>query len=235
MGDGISAFGTTLSWEAHDIAELTGITGPGLKLDMLDVSSHDSASGFRERVAGMGDAGGVKLDGNFYAGDVNGQAALINALINKSQGTVLITFPDGATFSAEAFVTAFEPTAPFDNKLSFTCTLNLTGEVTWGASFADDLTDLTFTVASLFPDLAASVYDYTVTTAGTSVTCTPTCAGADSIEVWREGVLISTLNSGETSAAISAGALGDNYDLEVIVKEAGKSDRIYHVTLVKTA
>jgi predicted secreted protein len=127
MGNGIAAFGTTLSWNAQEIAELTSIGGPAVGVDTIDISSHDSASAFREFVAGFGDAGEVSLEGNFYPGDINGQQALLDDMLARTERAIIITFPDTTTFSCDAICTAFEPSAPFDDKLSFSATLKLTG------------------------------------------------------------------------------------------------------------
>ena len=122
------AGGATLTLGVDLIAELTNIGGPSMSADAIDVSSHDSPSKFREFVAGMKDAGEISIEGNLISA-VQGNLVLAN-LTSGEAVVVLITFAaaaDPATFTGSGFVTAYEPSTPFDEKLSFTATLKLTG------------------------------------------------------------------------------------------------------------
>lgn len=233
----ISAFGSTLSWNGTVLAELTSIKGPKIKIDTKEVTSNDSSAAFKEFIATLGDGGEITIDGNFIVGDTAGQIAFITDTLARTKRTAIITAPSvGAfTWTFSAIATDYEPSFPYDNKLSFTATLKITGTPVLGITYAGDLTALTFTTATLLPSLTASVYSYTATTTGTSVTVTPTYASATSIEVWASGVLVSTLSSGGTSSAIAISGVGTNIPIQIKVKKTGYADRIYNVTLVKTA
>ena len=89
---GSFAGGTVLTLGSA-IAELTNITGPGIKLDLIDVTSHSSASKFREFVPGLADAGEFSLEGNFTdAADAN---ILLALLVARSLTTgATIVFPN---------------------------------------------------------------------------------------------------------------------------------------------
>ena len=118
---------TTLTLGVDLIAELTNIGGPSMSADSIDISSHDSADHYREFVAGMKDAGEITVEGNLISA-VQGNLMLAN-LTSGAEVVVLITFPsDPATFTGAGFVTAYEPAAPFEDKLSFTATFKLTGK-----------------------------------------------------------------------------------------------------------
>lgn len=125
---GISGFGTTLKKGAAEIAELTSITGPSMEADTIDVSNHGSADGFRQYVAGMRDGGEVSIEGNFT--NEAGQAALVTDFAAGSSNQYVITFPTTpeVTWTFNAIVSAFESSAPYDDKLSFTATLKVTGK-----------------------------------------------------------------------------------------------------------
>lgn len=87
------------------IAEVTAIHGPGLKRDMIDVTSHDSIDGWREFVAGLADGGEVTFDINFLPADTT-QKAQYGDLAGASNQSFRICWPDFAattkTFTADA-------------------------------------------------------------------------------------------------------------------------------------
>ena len=65
---GVSAFGTTLKiggTAGTAVVGVTSIEGPGWSVDTLDVTSHDSASAYREVAASFIDAGEVTLRLNY--------------------------------------------------------------------------------------------------------------------------------------------------------------------------
>jgi predicted secreted protein len=136
MGEGISAFGTTLkigdgaSPEVFsDIAEVTNISGPGMSMDTIDVTNHGSAGGWKEYAGGLLDGGEVKLELNFLPADTS-QKLLATTLAARTKKNFKLEFPDTAntTWSFSAFVTNFEPSAPVDGKLGASVTLKITGQ-----------------------------------------------------------------------------------------------------------
>lgn len=134
----INAFGTKLhrgSATGTAIAQVTSISGPGLSAETLDVTSHDSSGGFREFLSGVKDGGEIALDLNFDpAGATHKDAAggLLDDFLNGTAVTYVLKFSDAATTSwtVSAIVSGFEVEAPFDDKLSATATLKLTGSPT---------------------------------------------------------------------------------------------------------
>lgn len=128
MTEAIAAFGTVLAKGGVSIAELTSIGGPTLSADTLDATSHDSADGYREFLQGLRDGGEISIEGNFIP-DNAGQDALYDDFNDGSVDEYTITFPDSiAVWTFDAIVTAFETNAPFDEKLSFSSTLKVTGK-----------------------------------------------------------------------------------------------------------
>lgn len=138
MSEGIAAKGTVLALGDGggpevftQIAEVTSIAGPGLTADMLDVSSHSSPSSYREFVKGMKDAGEITLEINYAPGNATHKNAVGGLLdqFSKDQANWELTFSDAALtkWSFAAIVSAFEPSAPFDDKLTASITLKLTG------------------------------------------------------------------------------------------------------------
>ena len=125
-GGGTEAFTT--------IAEIIKLGGPKLKLDTKEVTSHSSTGAFREFIATLLDAGEVSLDGNFIPTNAtqSQSSGLLKDMKNRTKRNFQMVFPDVGvtTWSFAAFVTSFEITAQFDDVLSFSATLKVTGAPT---------------------------------------------------------------------------------------------------------
>jgi len=127
---GLSAYGTKFclgsTSTAQQIANLTGISGPSISVDTIDVTAHDSTGGYREFVAGLIDPGEITLEGNLVtaaAGNV-----ILTELSARASTKATIIFPTGACWkSTSALVTAFETDAPHDGKIGFSATLKISG------------------------------------------------------------------------------------------------------------
>ncbi|MFA5374128.1 MAG: phage tail tube protein [Candidatus Omnitrophota bacterium] len=131
MTSAVSGFGTDLTWNSVVIAEVINVSGPNQSRDMIEVTNHDSANGFKEFIAGLADGGEVTIEGNFKAGDTTGQIALHTDFQAGTSRTLLITFPSSlGNMSGTAFCTAFEMTFPHDNKIGFSATFKYTGKPT---------------------------------------------------------------------------------------------------------
>ena len=230
-----SAFGTTLKKGATAIAELTNIGGPSLSAATIEATSHDSDDGYREFLQGLRDGGDISIEGNFIPGNA-GQVALTTDLNDGSLDAYTITFPAvmATTWTFNAIVTAFECSAPFDDKASFTATLKVSGKPSLNVTASDGLTTPFFAIsesAVIVPDPANAVYTYvaTVLTGITSVTVTPT-ATAGVIKV--NGNVVAT---GEASSAITLGAAGSVTEITITVKETNKTTVTYTIYLTRAA
>jgi predicted secreted protein len=129
---GIDARGTTLSRGDGDtpeeftpIANITSLTPSGITRDILDVTAHDSEDGYREFVGGLKDPGEVSFDVNY---DPAVHDFLIEDFDSTDPVNYEISFPDGTLWQFPAIITGFEPDAPFDNKLTASITLKVTGK-----------------------------------------------------------------------------------------------------------
>lgn len=229
------AFGTTLKKGATAIAELTGISGPSISADIIDVTSHDSPDGYKEVLQGLRDAGEISIEGNFIPGNA-GQVALTTDLNDGSSDAYTVTFPTamGTTWTFSAIVTAFSTDEPFDAKASFTATLKITGKATLNVTASTGLTTTFFAIsesAVITPDPANDTYFYVATVANgiTSVTVTPV-ATAGVIKV--NGNIVATT---EASSAITLGAAGTNTEITVTVKETNKTTVTYTIWVARAA
>ncbi len=134
---GISGFGTLFSWGGSDIAELTNITGPGESAGTIDITNHDSDDGYEEFVAGIRSGGDISIEGNFISTDTTGQIALHTDFQAGSKKTWIIKHPAWVASSHEypqisgsGIVTAFSMGAPYNDKLSFSATIKVSGKPT---------------------------------------------------------------------------------------------------------
>lgn len=116
------------------IAEVTNIQGPKLKTDVKDVTSHSSPNATHEKLPTLKDGGQVQFDLNFII--QNSTQSYTSGILldwyNRTKRNFQLVFPDAGvtTWAFSAFVIAFESKAPVDDKLSATCTLELTGTPT---------------------------------------------------------------------------------------------------------
>jgi predicted secreted protein len=128
---GLAAFGTALKRGATTVASVNSIAGGGIKLDLEDVTAHDSTSGFEESVATILRSSEIKVDIN-YDPDNATHKALIADMVAKTKVTdFTIVLPGGQIWAyAGAFVTGFEPSEPHNGKISASVTIKPSGVVT---------------------------------------------------------------------------------------------------------
>lgn len=110
-----------------------GPDGPSLSQDELDVTDHGSPNGFREFIGGLKDAG--EVSGELLFDPKNATHDAISGLINElEEGLVKnyqILFPDASKCTFKALVTAFEPSAPLDGRITASFTMKVSGMPVW--------------------------------------------------------------------------------------------------------
>lgn len=132
---GMSAYGTSLKiggTAGTAVVNVTNFNGPNMSADQIDVSAHDTGN-WRNYVAGPLDGGELTLDLNLDLGTAtHGSAAggLLNYFTNRTSSSYALTFPDSSGFTFTASVTGYTAGAQFDDKLTGTVTLKISGAVT---------------------------------------------------------------------------------------------------------
>ena len=123
------AYGAILKRGATTIAQVRDIGGPGISMDTIDVTTHDSTDAWREFIAGLKDGGEVSLD-LVYDPDNASQTLLRTDLDARTVNTYSITLTDTtpAVITFSCLVTAFEPSAAVEDELGLSATLKITGE-----------------------------------------------------------------------------------------------------------
>jgi predicted secreted protein len=133
----VVAFGTaTGTATTATLTNVTNISGLGGDVEEIDVTSHDSSGAYREFVASFLDAGEVTFDINFDPNQATHRATTGGILYLRDQRLVVpwkLTFPGTPvhTTTFQGFVKGAPFDAPFDDKLSATVTVRVTGSATW--------------------------------------------------------------------------------------------------------
>ncbi len=138
MGKKVRGAGTTLEkgkTTPIKIANLTSIDGIEVTAESIDVTTLDSADGFKEFIPGSLDGGEVSIEGFLDPTTGQGQVELQTAINAGTIDDYAIKFPAdlNAKWSFKAFVTAFKAGgATTDDGLPFSATLKVTGKPTLG-------------------------------------------------------------------------------------------------------
>lgn len=126
------AYGAILKRGGTTIAAIKDITGPGLSLDTIDVTTHDSANAWREFIGGLKDGGEVSMD-IVWDPDDTSQTNFRTDLASRAVTAWSITLTDATptVISFNALVTEFEPSIALEDELAASVTLKITGAVTF--------------------------------------------------------------------------------------------------------
>lgn len=134
MSERIKAFGTEFQRKTNTdtfetIGGVTDIGGPALEADSIDVTAHDSEDGFREHLQGLKDAGELSLELRFDPAD-DKHKDLLQDYVDGDNHSYKLVFPDSDTTSweFEGHITGFEPSAAFEDDLTASVTIKLSGK-----------------------------------------------------------------------------------------------------------
>lgn len=229
------AFGTTLTWNSQTVGSLHNIGGVEVTAEMVDTSTHQSASAFTEKLPGMLSVSDIPVEGYFDPADTNGQVAMVTDATARTSRAVVITFPDSiATWSATAYISAIKVgDNPINGMIPFSATLSVTGAPTLAITASNNCTALTITTATLYPTFAQGTYDYVGTSTETGLTFTPTfAAGTCSI---TNGTATVVTTTGTESGSLALGASGTQTTFVMTIQETNKAPKVYTFKIAKTA
>ncbi len=110
-------FGTTAF-----TAEITDVSGPGLSRDSVDVTHQGTVDALAFTPADLFDAGEASFDIAFNPDT--------SPPIDQVAETITITWPAGATWVFNGFMTGYEPSAPLNDKMTGSVTIKVNGDIT---------------------------------------------------------------------------------------------------------
>lgn len=131
------AFGTKIQAEVTtpgtfaDIAQVTNIKPFDIKADIVDASSHDSPGQMREKLAGFLDNGECQVDINYD--NANTGHKFLQNNVGQSKDFKIV-FPGPTTDNTVAFtaiIKGFSGGAPYNDKLTASVVLDISGVLTW--------------------------------------------------------------------------------------------------------
>lgn len=125
------ALGTTLAIGSTTVGGLTSISGVELSADTIDVTTLDSAGGYREFINGFVDGGEVSAEG--YLSDLGTAEATLVTMVGADEEECVITFSNGATWTFDGVVTGFSTSADLEDPLSFSITVKVSGQPVFAA------------------------------------------------------------------------------------------------------
>ena len=140
------SFGSVLQWDPAGgtawsaAGQVKDISGPSISRGTIDVTDHDSSSGYREFLGGLADGGDLSFTlgwdpsdadhqqgaGTGLIGDVEQETCTLptwKLTVNTCSGTYYWTF--------DGFVTAFSPSTPVEGELTADVTVKITGKPTF--------------------------------------------------------------------------------------------------------
>lgn len=231
-----SAYGVTLSWDGAEVAELSNIGGVEFSVDMRDVTTHDSASRFREFIAGLADGGEVPVEGFFDYTDTTGQLAMVTDAAAGTECEAIITFPSSiATWTFDALISRIKVgDTPVDGEIPFSATLKITGSPTLATTASNNITVLTLTTATLYPTFAQATYEYSAVSTGDTCTVTATFA-AGTCAMYVDDSLQENLTTTVESGTVDLGDDGDMTEIRLVVTQSGKTPVTYQIWVANQA
>ena len=131
---GQRALGTTLTIGSTTVGGLTSIGGVEISADTIDVTTLDSADGYREFIPGFIDGGEVTAEG--YLSDTGTDETAVLALVGGDAAECVIQFPKGSNTTSgpkwefDGIVTGFSTNVDLEDPLSFSITIKVSGKPT---------------------------------------------------------------------------------------------------------
>ena len=127
----ISAHGVILKRGSNPIPEISSIGGPSYSRDTLDATSHDST--VKEYIGSLVDSGEVSFTFTYIVGNAEHEGLRDTDMLASTAASFSIQLPDTGTTtgSFSGWVTKWDLTANHDGKLEVSCSIKVTGSITW--------------------------------------------------------------------------------------------------------
>ena len=118
-----SGFGTTITFSSGFFAEILSVDGPDLSRDPIETTHMATTNGNKTFIPS-------DLIDN---GTLSVEIAYVPATappISSAAETGTVTMPGGSTAAFSGFMVAFAPSFPIDDRMTASCDVKVTGEIT---------------------------------------------------------------------------------------------------------
>ena len=123
-----SGFGTTIAGATTtDVGEVISIGFPSASADVIDTTYMASASGWREKCAGLKDGGDLTVTARY----AESTSEPLYASLGLANETWTITLPGASTIVFSGFISGISGSTPHDDKVEWEFTLTVSGAVTF--------------------------------------------------------------------------------------------------------
>jgi len=129
----IKSFGVAVTVDSTAIGELVSADITGGDVTNIDITTHESADGYREFTGGLKDAGTLELSFKYDIADA-GQVKLRNPAVQGLVKAVEMTFSNGSTATFDVIVGIPSTVNPLDEDVTSTCSCKITGPITYAAA-----------------------------------------------------------------------------------------------------
>lgn len=118
------------------VANVTSIGGPDRSRETIDVTAHDSPGGWMEFIGGLKDGGEISLDINYDPAEDTHDLDddFDDGAPRNYQIVILPDTDDEHTWSIKGIMTGLEDEFPYDDKMSRTMTIKISGKPTLAAT-----------------------------------------------------------------------------------------------------
>lgn len=130
MSQGTLGCGSTLNIGGTTVSEVTNIGLPEIDSDEIDVTTHNDTDRVRNYEKGLIDPGSLAIEGNL---NYDEYAVFYEKVYTSSLQSVTITLPTTPSvtkFEANAFVKSLSGESPYDDKITFSSDLRISGKPT---------------------------------------------------------------------------------------------------------
>jgi hypothetical protein len=114
------------------VPEVTKLSGPAVKFDLLDATSHDSSGFFREFVPGLADGDDIAFDIHWKPSNAVHKALRVDSYARTFRNFKVV-FPDATdnTVTVGSYVASIVPKADIGTILEASGSLKVTGLPAW--------------------------------------------------------------------------------------------------------
>ena len=123
-----SGYGGTLNIGGFTVSQMTNIGGMGGSADMLDSTTHDSTTRYREFVKGLIESGELSIDAYFEYDNAYTVSELLATTTLQSVTVTYPSKPSATQFVCNGHVSSYEATDPFDDLIGLSISIKISGK-----------------------------------------------------------------------------------------------------------